>query len=427
MVRENPSQQVSRYQEAKAVCVTLVNAGYPTMFAGGCVRDRLFGLAPKDYDLATSAVPLTAKGILEDAGYKILELGLSHGTIGVLTKSQTVEVTTLRTDLECDGRHAKVGFTQNFHDDANRRDFTINGIFEDIHGQIHDFVGGYRDLMRRQLRFIGDPSARIQEDYLRILRYFRFLARLGWPPDKHALTAIERERAGMHRLAFERILRELDQIFCEPFTAKALEKADQTGCLQTLFSWYHSHGLEHFCDTSRILRFTNPNHAWFFFLWHCGPQEEGPWLKQAMARLRFSKTRQFFIQQLYQLYLRGSQPIEGYTTLLKLTKHASVDFSELKTILQCSPGLWKPGLVARYQAFLDRLQGPPPELLRKDILNLPIEERSEAILVAKIFWYLGWCGGKTPVRTVLLHAKEFKPWLESEALVPPPLAKWGEF
>ena len=167
-----------RYQEARKICSLMDGQGFPTRLAGGCVRDLILGQSPKDIDLATSADPRTARRLLKECGYRVLPTGLKYGTQTIVTPIQAIEITTLRSDVSCDGRHAQVDFSVGFEEDAKRRDFTINALYQDGGGQIYDYVGGRADLENSVLRFVGDPKARIREDYLRILRYFQiFLPR----------------------------------------------------------------------------------------------------------------------------------------------------------------------------------------------------------------------------------------------------------
>jgi tRNA nucleotidyltransferase/poly(A) polymerase len=211
------------YDDALVVLKILITAGHAAMFAGGCVRDRLLGVAPKDYDIATSARPEQVTVLFQSRQMRVIPTGIEHGTVTIMTHSGPVEITTLRRDVKTDGRHAIVDFEgATFDTDAARRDFTINAMFEDESGQVHDFYGGLQDIKNRILRFVGQPEARIREDYLRILRYFRFWARLGFAPDQEALTAISCEAHGLKYLSAERVTSELWSIFSAPHKVDAL-------------------------------------------------------------------------------------------------------------------------------------------------------------------------------------------------------------
>ena len=151
-----------------------------TRAVGGAVRDTLAGLPVADVDLATRLLPQDVVTRLEGAGMKAVPTGIAHGTITAIADGKRFEVTTLRRDVETDGRHAKIAFTDDWSADAARRDFTINALYADpVSGEIFDPVGGIADLRARCVRFIGDAGQRIDEDHLRILRWFRFLTRFG--------------------------------------------------------------------------------------------------------------------------------------------------------------------------------------------------------------------------------------------------------
>jgi len=170
----------SLYCNAERLQDLLTKSGFTTLAAGGCVRDFLLGVDPSDYDLATKATPEQVKQICSANNLKVIDTGLKHGTVSVLIDDNCFEVTTLRVDKECDGRHAEIEYTTSFEQDALRRDLTINSLFMDLTTQsVVDYVGGISDITNRVLRFTGDPLLRIKEDHLRILRLFRFHSRLG--------------------------------------------------------------------------------------------------------------------------------------------------------------------------------------------------------------------------------------------------------
>ncbi len=179
-------------------------------FVGGCVRDTLLGIPVSDVDLATPLAPETVIEYLKQAGIAAIPTGIAHGTVTAVIESGPVEVTTLRRDVSTDGRHATVAFTDNWREDAARRDFTMNALYADpATGAISDFFGGKADLEARRVRFIGDPYQRIAEDHLRILRFFRFLARFGDSPDAAAVEACTARARDLMALSRERIRDEL--------------------------------------------------------------------------------------------------------------------------------------------------------------------------------------------------------------------------
>lgn len=180
-------------------------------FVGGAVRDGLLGLPVNDLDIATVLEPRSVIDRLKSAGIKAVPTGIDHGTITAVITSWPVEITTLRRDVSTDGRRATIAYTDNWQEDAARRDFTINALYADpITHEITDFFGGVADLKAHRVRFIGDASARIAEDHLRILRYFRFLARFGHDkPDAQAYAACRAAANSLMALSRERIADEL--------------------------------------------------------------------------------------------------------------------------------------------------------------------------------------------------------------------------
>lgn len=188
------------------IVAALTAAGQTVRFVGGCVRDALLGLVPADVDLATPDPPDQVMRLAAAAGLGVAPTGLAHGTVTVIAAHRPVEVTTLRRDVSTDGRRATVAFTDDWAADAARRDFTINALYAEPDGTVIDLVGGLDDLDRGCVRFIGAAEARIAEDYLRILRFFRFHGRFGrGAPDPAALAAIGARLDGLARLSAERV------------------------------------------------------------------------------------------------------------------------------------------------------------------------------------------------------------------------------
>ena len=182
-------------------------------FVGGCVRKALLGEDIDDIDLATSLEPHEVKKKLSEKGIKVIDTGISHGTITAILNKKKLEITTLRKDISTDGRHANVIFTQDWEQDASRRDFTINAIYTDIEGRIFDPFNGISDLQNGKIKFIGSPEKRIQEDYLRILRYLRFFAQYSKSDyDNDAIKFIKQYINGINKISNERIFNELNKI-----------------------------------------------------------------------------------------------------------------------------------------------------------------------------------------------------------------------
>lgn len=185
-----------------------------TRFVGGCVRDTLLGLEVSDVDLATRLPPTEVMKRLQAAGIKAVPTGLAHGTVTAVVNGAPVEVTTLRRDVATDGRRATIAYTEDWREDAARRDFTINALMADpASGALYDYFDGIADLQARRVRFIGDPLVRIAEDHLRILRFFRFQARFGaGKPDRAAVAACAARANDLMALSRERIADELLKI-----------------------------------------------------------------------------------------------------------------------------------------------------------------------------------------------------------------------
>ncbi len=199
-------------------------AGYELRFVGGCVRDSLLGRVPGDLDATTPAAPDAMLALCERAGLRAIPTGIGHGTITVVIGDTAIEVTTLRTDTACDGRRAEVAFTGDWQADAMRRDFTINALSLSPQGMLWDYTHGRDDLIAGRIRFIGDTDARIQEDYLRMLRFFRFLATHGQSPaDTAALDACARHAPQLATLSGERIQHEMFRLLGAPDPLTALK------------------------------------------------------------------------------------------------------------------------------------------------------------------------------------------------------------
>lgn len=193
-------------------------------FVGGCVRDTLLGIPVSDVDLATPLAPETVMQYLKEAGITAVPTGIAHGTITAVIESGPVEVTTLRRDVATDGRHAVVAFTDDWREDAARRDFTMNALYADpVTREIIDYFEGRADLDARHVRFIGDPYRRIAEDHLRILRFFRFLARFGGAPDHEALDACAARSKDLMALSRERIRDELLKLLVAKHAVEVVE------------------------------------------------------------------------------------------------------------------------------------------------------------------------------------------------------------
>ena len=199
------------FNTAKQIFICFQNQNYKLKLVGGCVRKLITEEKIDDMDIAINIEPEKIKKVLVEQKIKFVETGITHGTITVLINDFKFEITSLRKDLSTDGRHAKVEFTSNWEQDAQRRDFTINAIYSDISGEVYDPLNGIEDLKNGIIKFIGDPNQRIQEDYLRILRYLRFYTQYNKNKfhDEIAIKAIKRNLDGLAKISRERILEEL--------------------------------------------------------------------------------------------------------------------------------------------------------------------------------------------------------------------------
>lgn len=223
----------------------LADGGEEARVAGGAVRNALIGQPVADVDIATTTVPDETIRRAEAAGFKAVPTGIEHGTITIVAGGKPFEVTTLRADIETDGRRAKVSFGRDWKADAERRDFTINALYAEADGTIVDLVGGIADIEARRLRFIGDPEARIREDYLRILRFFRFFAWYGdGRPDAEGLKACARLKEGLGQLSVERVWSELKKLLSAPDLSRALLWMRQAGVLTSVLPESEKWGID---------------------------------------------------------------------------------------------------------------------------------------------------------------------------------------
>jgi poly(A) polymerase len=218
--------------ETVRVLAALSGEGIETRAVGGAVRNALLGREVTEVDLATTAVPKTVMKLVRKAGLKAVPTGIAHGTVTVVADGESFEVTTLRRDVETFGRHATIAFTEDWVEDAQRRDFTLNALYAGADGTLYDPLGGFADLIAGRVRFIGEADARIKEDYLRILRFFRFNAYYSKEPlDASGLAACVRQRDGLAQLSAERVAGELRRILVAPQALAAIEALFDCGLL----------------------------------------------------------------------------------------------------------------------------------------------------------------------------------------------------
>ncbi len=220
--------------------------GGSARFVGGCVRNAILEAPAGDIDIATQLTPDVVERVLKAAGCAVHQTGLEHGTLTVVCQHQPFEITTLRRDVETDGRRAVVAFTEDWKEDASRRDFTINALYADANGEVMDPTGqGLRDIEARRVVFVGDAETRIREDYLRILRFFRFYA---WyahgDPDAEAMRACAAHADGLSRISAERIWDEFKKLISAPAPETALYAMQDAGVLASV--------IPEACDIERL-------------------------------------------------------------------------------------------------------------------------------------------------------------------------------
>lgn len=260
MKLDSPQFRALFTPEVKELVDIFKRHAHELRIAGGAVRDLLMHKQPHDLDFATTATPTEMKEMFENEGVRMINSkGEKHGTITARINDKTnFEVTTLRVDVVTDGRHAEVEFTRDWQTDANRRDLTVNALFLGLDGTVYDYFHGIEDLEKRRVVFVGDPVQRIQEDYLRILRYFRFYGRIAVEPDSHEpeiLTAIRENVGGLARISGERIWTELKKILVGNFNKELVCRIVDVGAAPFL-GLPDSPDLDDFgkvCDASKQL------------------------------------------------------------------------------------------------------------------------------------------------------------------------------
>lgn len=219
--------------------------GETAWIVGGAVRNTLLGAPVKDIDFATTCTPQVILERARQTGVKAVPTGIDHGTVTLVIGKQTFEATTLRADVATDGRHATVAFTRDVREDAARRDFTVNALYVDRHGVLTDPCGGLDDIDPVVIRFIGDAEARICEDYLRSLRFYRFFAWYGqFRPDAAGIKATAKLKDGLAQLSAERIWQEMSRLFAAPDPSRALLWMRQAGVLTAILPESENWGID---------------------------------------------------------------------------------------------------------------------------------------------------------------------------------------
>ncbi|MEE2773753.1 MAG: CCA tRNA nucleotidyltransferase [Pseudomonadota bacterium] len=236
-IKSGVSYDILAVPEIQLLFKSLSSEGAEVFLVGGCVRDSVLGLPSSDFDLATNALPSEVLKLCKKFRFKTVKTGVSHGTVSVVFAESLFHVTTFRSDLVTDGRHAKVKFSKSYLEDCKRRDFTINAMYMTVEGQILDPLGGRRDLISGKVRFIGKPNDRIKEDYLRILRYFRFVAYYGFAMSyiqPNVRSAFVENVDGLKSLSKERIWSEIKKLLQADNPLFALEAMSLCGVLEVV-------------------------------------------------------------------------------------------------------------------------------------------------------------------------------------------------
>ncbi|WP_272010129.1 CCA tRNA nucleotidyltransferase [Roseovarius sp. ZX-A-9] len=220
----------------QSVFSLIAEGGHAAYLVGGAVRDAVLGRPVGDLDLATDATPQQVIALAKAAGVRCVPTGLDHGTVTLVVDGKPHEVTSFRRDVETDGRHARVAFTDDMAEDARRRDFTMNALYAAADGTVIDPLGGLTDARAGRVRFVEDPERRIREDYLRILRFFRFFAWFGGEAgiDPDGLAAAARYQDGLDGIARERIGQEMRKLLAAPDPAQAIAAMRQSGILSRI-------------------------------------------------------------------------------------------------------------------------------------------------------------------------------------------------
>lgn len=239
----------------RAVLDAIIAGGFDARVVGGAVRNALLGLPVKDVDIATTALPQDVIRLAASAGLGAVPTGVSHGTVTVIAHHHPIEVTTLRRDIETFGRQARVTFSTDWAEDAARRDFTLNALYCEVDGTVRDPLGGYADLIARRVRFIGEARDRIREDYLRILRFFRFTAAYAEGlPDADGLSASIELAPGLDQLSAERVRAELLRLLAAPRAVDIVAVMAEAGLIERLIGAKGDVGLlDRLCGIERAI------------------------------------------------------------------------------------------------------------------------------------------------------------------------------
>jgi poly(A) polymerase len=299
-------QDLINYKGAKRVVTALESTGKEARFIGGAVRDSILKIAIKDIDLATPLLPGEVMKLLEKNNIKSIPTGIKFGTITAICEGNHFEITTLRKDIACDGRHAKVEFTDDWIADAARRDFTFNAMSYNIRGELFDYFGGQQDLASNIVRFVGDASSRVQEDYLRILRFFRFFAYYGREPyHPESIQACNNNAEGLASISGERIQSEMFKLLMAKDPIASLHSM-QENILPKFLPIFNLNILQNLINIENKLAINScPEIRLSALLFGCNKKQ----LEQVVGKLRLSNKLAKFLYNIlfYQLAINDRQ------------------------------------------------------------------------------------------------------------------------
>ena len=310
---------------ATSLLELLEKEGYEARFVGGCVRDRLLGVEPKDYDIGSTALPKKCLNLLKKSGIKAIPTGLDHGTVTAIVFGHSIEITTLREDVSTDGRRAIVKFGQCFETDAARRDFTINALSEDREGKIFDYFGGKEHLLEKKLVFVGEAEKRIKEDYLRILRLYRFKARFNFEFDLSLNQIITDLKGGLSCVSQERITSEIEKIFISPYASSALLSMFETGLLETIFPFSSKKNLKNFVNYCEEYKETPSSTLYLFrmaalILLSGSSEASSTFVHEIALKLKLPNTFKRKIETLFKGFFRSQKPFKDQSEFLLFAK-----------------------------------------------------------------------------------------------------------
>ncbi len=342
-----------RFPPAIQLLKTL-NAEQPdaARFVGGCVRNAVMNCSSEkdDIDIATVFPPETVKKICKKAGFHTIDTGIAHGTVTVSVEKNLFEITTLRKDVTTDGRHAEIAFCDSYFEDAQRRDFTYNALYSDEAGKIYDYTGGVTDALLRKTRFIGNPKQRITEDYLRILRFFRFQSCYGsLPICEAALQACKDRAVNLRSVSRERIRSELLKMLQGKFVESTLYSAEKAGVIAVILP-DPTHAS--FYPVFSALSFSPPPHYLLTVLSEASPEK----LKDALRLTSKEEKNLIDLQKIQAFILNEKTSLIDFFML-----RTEYPIEAIRFILEKNIYLQKSGLT-RLQTLSNALSIPLPEL-----------------------------------------------------------------